>query len=192
MRSCRKNRQHIVASYQIQGSALVIPLHVLRAEIGHGGMLQTLVLRYSRTLLAHTAQGVLCHASHSLEERMCRWMLTVADRIGADEFDITQEFIATMLGARRSTVTMVAGTFCTAGLLSATHSDVCVLWHSSSLQGITTRTARSHHVSARDGVNTFQSSDHLDIVPRHRGPARSTADYPGIVGEGSAYGRGTA
>jgi CRP-like cAMP-binding protein len=112
---------------QIQGSGLVIPLHALRAEIEHGGMLQTLVLRYTRTLLAQTAQGVLCHAGHTVEERMCRWMLMVADRIGADEFDITQEFIATMLGARRSTVTMVAGTLRSAGLLDYAYGHIRLL-----------------------------------------------------------------
>jgi CRP-like cAMP-binding protein len=58
---------------------------------------------------------------------MCRWLLTVADRRGVEEFDITHEFIATMLGTRRSGVTVTAGSLKAAGLLDYTRGRVFLL-----------------------------------------------------------------
>ncbi len=112
---------------QIEGSALEIPLEVVREEFKRGGALQAALLRYSEALLMQTSQAALCNVRHSVEERLCRWLLTVADRIEADEFDITQEFLATMLGVRRSGVTVTAGSLKAANLLDYTRGHICLL-----------------------------------------------------------------
>jgi hypothetical protein len=61
---------------------------------------------------------VACNGLHSAEERCCRWLLMTHDRIGADEFPLTHEFLATMLGVRRPTVTLVMAELNRAGILS--------------------------------------------------------------------------
>ena len=66
----------------------------------------------------------MCNARHSVKERFCRWMLTVADRIGSDEFEMTQETIATMLGTRRPGITTLAGSLRSAGLLNYSRGKI--------------------------------------------------------------------
>jgi CRP-like cAMP-binding protein len=112
---------------QGEGSALVLPIDIAREEFKRGGALQTALLRYSEAMLMQTAQTALCNVRHSVAERMCRWLLTVADRRGTDEFDITHEFMATMLGVRRSGVTVTAGSLKAAGLLDYTRGSITLL-----------------------------------------------------------------
>ena len=63
-------------------------------------------------------QSTACNAVHSVEQRLARWLLTARDRMASDQFPLTQEFVAMMLGANRSTVTIVAGTLQRAGLIT--------------------------------------------------------------------------
>jgi CRP-like cAMP-binding protein len=62
-------------------------------------------------------QSTACNAVHSVEQRLSRWLLMAHDRVGKDEFPLTQEFAAMMLGTSRPTVTVVAGTLQKAGLI---------------------------------------------------------------------------
>jgi CRP-like cAMP-binding protein len=109
------------------GAALVIPIEVVREEFQRGGALQTALLRYNEAMLMQASQSALCNVRHTIEERMCRWLLTVADRRGTDEFDITHEFMATMLGVRRSGVTVIAGSLKAAGVLDYTRGSITLL-----------------------------------------------------------------
>src|SRR5206468_12354091 len=72
-------------------------------------------------------QSTACNAIHSVEQRLARWLLMAQDRIGADEFPLTQEFVAMMLGASRPTVTVVAGTLQKAGLITYHWGDIRIL-----------------------------------------------------------------
>lgn len=63
-------------------------------------------------------QSTACNAKHSVEQRLARWLLLAHDRVGVDEFPLTQEFLAMMLGASRPTVTVVAGSLQKAGLIA--------------------------------------------------------------------------
>ena len=63
-------------------------------------------------------QSTACNAVHVVEQRLARWLLMAHDRMGKDRFPLTQEFVAMMLGASRSTVTVVAGTLQKAGLIT--------------------------------------------------------------------------
>ena len=72
-------------------------------------------------------QSTACNALHSVEQRCCRWLLTTHDRMHQQDFNLSHEFLATMLGARRPTVTAVAGTLQAAGLIRYTHGHVTVL-----------------------------------------------------------------
>ena len=73
------------------------------------------------------AQSVMCGALHTVEERLSRWLLMTHDRRGTDELDLTQEFIAQMLGVRRPSVTVVAGVLQSAGLIRYNRGRVTVV-----------------------------------------------------------------
>jgi Crp-like helix-turn-helix protein len=64
------------------------------------------VRRYTQGMLKQISQTTACNRMHSVQERMCRWLLMTHDRVGADEFHLTQEFLAQMLGVRRPSVTV--------------------------------------------------------------------------------------
>jgi CRP-like cAMP-binding protein len=89
----------------------------LMAEFERGGPLQRLLLRYMQTLFFQVSQGGACFRHHTIEERLARWLLMVSDRIGSNELPLTQEFMAQMLGTRRASVTIAAGTLQEAGFI---------------------------------------------------------------------------
>ena len=89
----------------------------LRA-VERDGPLDRLLRRFIAFSLRYAYQTVVCNAQHSVEERMCRWLLMTQDRVGKEEFVLTQEFLAEMLAVRRQTVTVFAGTLQTAGFIT--------------------------------------------------------------------------
>ena len=74
-----------------------------------------MLLRYANFLAAMTAQHAACNRLHVVEARASRWLLMTHDRVEGDEFPLTQEFLAQMLGVRRAGVSMAAGTLARAG-----------------------------------------------------------------------------
>ena len=97
------------------------------AEVARGGVLTAIVHNYTRSVLGTSAQLIACNALHAVNERCARWLLMCRDRVGADDFPLTQEFLATMLGVRRATVTVAAGTLQAAGLIAYRHGRVKLL-----------------------------------------------------------------
>jgi CRP-like cAMP-binding protein len=83
-----------------------------------GGTLDRLVRRFTAYSLRYANQTVACNLLHSVEQRMCRWLLMCRDRVEKEEFVLTHEFLAEMLGVRRQTVTVAAGTLQTAGVIT--------------------------------------------------------------------------
>ncbi len=79
--------------------------------------LRDLVVRYNDVQLAYVQQSVACNALHDVESRLCRWLLQARDRLGSDTLPLTQEFLADMLGVRRTIVTIVARMLQSAGLV---------------------------------------------------------------------------
>jgi CRP-like cAMP-binding protein len=73
------------------------------------------------------SQSIVCNRRHSVGKRMCRWLLMSHDRVGADEFPLTHEFLAQMLGVCRPTLTSVAGTLLKAGLITYHRGRIAVL-----------------------------------------------------------------
>lgn len=115
------------AFVQMAGSAARIKAELLKTEFNRGGLLQKLLLRYTQAYLAQVEQTAACNRLHKIEERLARWLLTVADRIQADEFQLTQEFIAQMLGVRRAGVTVAADTLQQAGILRYSRGRITIL-----------------------------------------------------------------
>jgi CRP-like cAMP-binding protein len=72
-------------------------------------MLPGLLQRYSHSLLTQITQSAVCIRFHPLDARLARWLLMTHDRMGDDEFQLTQDFLSNMLGVRREGVSMAAG-----------------------------------------------------------------------------------
>jgi len=89
-----------------------------RAEMDHRDAFSVLMTRYTQAYMGAIMQSTACNAIYSVEERLARWLLMAHDRVGRDQFPLTQEFVAMMLGASRPTVTLVAGTLQKAGLIT--------------------------------------------------------------------------
>lgn len=116
-----------LAIVQVAESAMRLPADHLKTEFQRGGALQSLLLRYVQALLAQVSQTAACNRLHPLEARLARWMLLVQDAIDADELQLTQEFIAQMLGVRRSGVTLAAGALQQAGLIHYNRGKITIL-----------------------------------------------------------------
>jgi CRP-like cAMP-binding protein len=99
----------------------------MRHAIAHGGALPHLLLLYTQALLAHVGQAAVCNRHHSVEQQLCRWILSCVDRLPANELAVTHELIATMLGVRREGVTEAAGRLQRAGLIHYRRGHVTVL-----------------------------------------------------------------
>jgi CRP-like cAMP-binding protein len=91
------------------------------------GAFHELMAHFAQALFGFVAQSTACNAIHSVEQRLARWLLMAQDRMGSDEFPLTQEFVAMMLGASRPTVTVVAGTLQKAGLIKYRHGRVTIV-----------------------------------------------------------------
>ena len=78
-------------------------------------------------LFAQAQQSAACNATHVIESRLCRWLLRAADLHGSDELPLTQEYIAQMLGVRRTSVTLVARTLQEAGMISYRRGHIKLL-----------------------------------------------------------------
>jgi CRP-like cAMP-binding protein len=102
---------------QLQGESLRLPVRSFLEALRRGPGLTRLIDRYVAFVLRSTGQSVACNALHAVEARASRWLLMSHDQAGRDEFPMTQEFLAVMLGVRRQTVTVVAGALQNAGLI---------------------------------------------------------------------------
>lgn len=116
------------AFVQVPGRALRLESrHVAEAFDGDGAF-NAALKRYAQALLTQVAQSVACNRMHSVEERCARWLLMTHDRVArAAHFPMTQEFLATMLGVRRATVTVAAGMLQRAGLIRYTRGKITVV-----------------------------------------------------------------
>jgi CRP-like cAMP-binding protein len=112
---------------QVPGEALRMETKVFQDEIRRRGSLYGLVQRYTQAMINQISQSTVCNHRHSVEKRMCRWLLMSHDRVGIDEFQLTQEFLAQMLGVRRPTVSAVAGILQKAGLITYHRGRMTVL-----------------------------------------------------------------
>jgi len=104
-----------------------LTVEALRRETDRHGALYDLLGQYAQALMGFVMQSTACNAVHSVEQRLARWLLMAHDRVDSDDFPLTQEFAAMMLGAARPTVTVVAGTLQKAGLIKYRHGRVTIV-----------------------------------------------------------------
>jgi CRP-like cAMP-binding protein len=99
------------------GMCYTMPAAAFRREMDRHGAFYDLLTRYGQAFLGFVMQSTACNAVHSVERRLSRWLLLAHDRVGTDEFPLTQEFAAMMLGTSRPTVTVIAGALQRAGFI---------------------------------------------------------------------------
>lgn len=112
----------------VQGEATAFRVGAddLRAALPRSPSLVRRLDRYSQFLGLQVTQIATCNRLHDVDERLARWLLMSQERIGSDSLPLTQDFMAQMLGTRRSSVTVSAGTLQKAGLISYTRGSVTI------------------------------------------------------------------
>jgi CRP-like cAMP-binding protein len=103
---------------QLEGHMIRCPIEPLHTEFRESEHIRNLFVSYSETLLSQVMQTVACNSLHSVEERMCRWLLMMHDRAEGESMAYTHEFLAHMLGANRTSITHAAISLQHAGLIS--------------------------------------------------------------------------
>jgi CRP-like cAMP-binding protein len=109
------------------GTGLRIRMNLVRDEFLKGGPFAQLIYSFLYMQIVQMSQSVLCNRLHPVEARMARWLLSAGDRTQSDSLHLTQEFLAQMLGSRRSTVTVSAGNLQREGLIDYTRGRVRIV-----------------------------------------------------------------
>src|ERR1700726_4918038 len=112
---------------QVAGHSLRMEATAFVSMVERSDAFQSLVDKYTQALFGQISQAAACNRLHSSEERLSRWLLMSHDRVGSDDFMITQEFLGQMLGARRSTVSVSAGILQRAGLIRYARGHVTIV-----------------------------------------------------------------
>jgi CRP-like cAMP-binding protein len=116
-----------LATVQAPGMSHRLQVGKLQSEFSRGETLQRALLRYTHALMTQISQSVVCNSRHLVEGRLARWLLMFHDRVGRDEFELTHEFVANMLGVRRASVTEIAGKLQETGLIRYHHGQFTIL-----------------------------------------------------------------
>jgi CRP-like cAMP-binding protein len=117
----------VEAFVQIPGHAVRMRTDRFKEAVQSSRRLPDLMNRYTQALFMQIAQGAACNRVHSIEERCARWLLMTHDRVDADRFELTQEFLAQMLGVRRPTVNVAARMLQQAQLIRYSRGKITVL-----------------------------------------------------------------
>jgi len=117
----------LLAIGQIPGYSRRIAAEDFRQLVEECKDLRRLLHRYSQFMFETVSQSAACNRLHVIEQRCARWLLMSQDRVGRDRFDLTQEFLAEMLGVRRPGVTVAMGILEKAGLISHGRGHITVV-----------------------------------------------------------------
>ncbi len=131
---------------QVAGSGVRIKTKDFNAALLESASFSTAMLRCGHAFVNQMAQSAACVTFHGLEQRCCRWILMTHDRMQCDDFVLTQEFLAMMLGVRRAGVTVAAGALKRAGLIRYARGKVTILDRT----GLERRTCECYAVTAKE------------------------------------------
>src|SRR3981081_3278801 len=112
---------------QLPGEIIVCDIDALKTAALQSPKLLALLVRHEQTVYAQAQQSAACFATHQVEARLCRWLLRARDLSASDDLPFTQEFLAEMLGVRRTSVTSVAHTLQAAGMIKYTRGKIRIL-----------------------------------------------------------------
>jgi CRP-like cAMP-binding protein len=128
---------------QVSGVGLRMKATLFTRELALSASMRSVMLRYGHAFFNQVAQSAACNHFHSIQQRCCRWMLMTHDRMQSDQFLLTQEFLAMMLGVQRTGVTAAAGGLQRAGLIRYTRGNVTML----DRRGLERRSCECYRVS---------------------------------------------
>jgi CRP-like cAMP-binding protein len=115
------------AMVRVPGSARRMKADVLREEFDHCGPLHDSLLRYLHVLITQLSQSGVCSRFHTVEHRLCRWLLAAQDRVQSSNLEFTQEFLSQMLGGHRGSVSEAAAGLQKAGLIRYSRGHISIL-----------------------------------------------------------------
>lgn len=115
------------ALVQIPDGGVRCSVGVIQKEFDKAQTFQKIILRYANNLMRQVSQTAACNASHTAEERLSRWLLMCHDRVDSSKVNLTQEFLAEMLGTRRGTVNVAAITLQSAKLIEYRRGNITIL-----------------------------------------------------------------
>jgi CRP-like cAMP-binding protein len=115
------------AIVQAPGVASVVRAEKILELAKAHDVFRSILIRHDQVLFAQAQQAAACNASHTVEARLCRWLLRMRDLAGDDDLPLTQEFLGRMLGVRRSSVSLVAATLQQAGLIRYSRGHIRIL-----------------------------------------------------------------
>jgi CRP-like cAMP-binding protein len=131
---------------QVPGVGLRMKATLFTRELARSASMRTVMLHYAHAFFNQVAQSAACNQFHSIEQRCCRWMLMTHDRMQSDEFLLTQEFLAMMLGVQRTGVTVAAGALQRTGLIHYRRGNVTIV----DRRGLIRRSCECYGVSKRE------------------------------------------
>ena len=140
------NRAPTSLYIQVPGHGVRIQAKSFNREMAQSATMRAVMLRYAHAFFNQVAQSAACNHFHTLEQRCCRWLLMTHDRMPSDEFLLTQEFLAMMLGVQRTGVTAAAGALQKAGLIRYTRGVVTMLHQ----RGLERRSCECYDVSKKE------------------------------------------
>ncbi len=112
---------------QVPATALRVDFRRFQEDLFCHESVRALIFQQIQYTNMLTGQIAACNRLHDVEERLARWLLMVADRVGSPHFPLTQEFLAEMIGSRRSTVTLTAGVLKRAGFIDYHRGEVEII-----------------------------------------------------------------
>jgi CRP-like cAMP-binding protein len=115
------------AVVQVAGVASILDVERFRELAQLSDTFRATLARHEQFILAQAQQSAACNAAHTLEARLSRWLLRCHDLLGSDDIALTQEFLAEMLGVRRTSVSIVANTLQKAGLIGYRRGHIKVI-----------------------------------------------------------------
>ncbi len=131
---------------QVPGAGLRMKATLFKKELARSASMRTVMLHYAHAFFNQVAQSAACNHFHSLEQRCCRWLLMTHDRMQSNEFLLTQEFLAMMLGVQRTGVTVAAGALQRAGLIRYKHGNVTII----DRRGLIRRSCECYGISKKE------------------------------------------
>lgn len=147
----------LLAQVQLPGDGLRMRRDVLKREFNKGGQLQDLLLRYTQAFITQIAQTAACNRAHPIEGRLAKWLLMCEDRANSKELELTHEFIAMMLGARRAGVTQAASGLKSRGLIAYRRGHITIL----DRQGLESVTCECYPIVKKEFARLIASNGHV-------------------------------
>ena len=148
---------------QVPGAGLRMKASLFKKELARSASMRAVMHRYAHAFFNQVAQSAACNQFHSLEQRCCRWLLMTHDRMQSDEFLLTQEFLAMMLGVQRTGVTAAAGALQRSGLINYKRGNVTIIERRSLIR----RSCECYSVSKKE-FDRLLGDQEVPVVRRRR------------------------